>query len=305
MQYDELLRKLENSAQVKSIEEELRSGDGILRHAWVEHGGEKWFPYIAKDRKTGTRGFDFNSSGEWGGNEAVGRKKVSLATILAICATRKHARKAAVRCKTGPGSSGDGRHISAIEFDPILKSLIANIVESDTREPVSDARSDDFLSPGKTEIDALPNDGKTLEVQSDDQTGQVATYQGDPKKRAVVENYAVAKAIAFFRGKEEFSVDEKGKPYDLHCQRGDLLVHVEVKGTTGFGDKVIVTRNEIKDARNPDWRSDLFIVRNIVLTEDNGEWVASGGKEYRIENWQPHDDDLSATQFEYSVPKTT
>jgi len=176
---------------------------------------------------------------------------------------------------------------------------------SDETTQVSDSRSDDFLSSNRTETDVLPSDGKALEVQSDDRTGQVATYQGDPKKRAVVENYAVAKAIAFFRDKEEFSVDEKGKPYDLHCQRGDLLVHVEVKGTTGFGDKVIVTRNEIKDARNPDWRSDLFIVRNIVLTEDNGEWVASGGKEYRIENWQPHDDDLSATQFEYSVPKTT
>lgn len=130
-----------------------------------------------------------------------------------------------------------------------------------------------------------------------------ATLMDDPICRAIVERVAVDRAISHYSG-EGFMVEEKGKPFDLLCTRGNVVVHVEVKGTTRDGSRVVLTRNEVLDARDPAWRSDLFIVSGIELRLENGKWIGHGGEVFRIEGWSPAEKDLVPTQYEYSVPAT-
>jgi len=153
--------------------------------------------------------------------------------------------------------------------------------------------------PSKTELTESNHQLLHLDLPSPpDITGR---YQDDPKKRKCTELYSVKKAWEHY-SRLGFSIIEKGKPFDLLCTRGALVVHVEVKGTTGNGDVVILTKNEVKDARDEAWRSDLFIVKNIVLTVDGDSWTASGGVNVLHEAWIIEEKDLEPSEFLYKVP---
>jgi|SRR6185503_7298494 len=60
-----------------------------------------------------------------------------------------------------------------------------------------------------------------------------------------VEHRAVTAAIEHFEA-AGWTVEDVGdfRPYDLHCTKDGRTLHVEVKGTTSAGEKVILTRNE-------------------------------------------------------------
>jgi hypothetical protein len=147
------------------------------------------------------------------------------------------------------------------------------------------------------------SEGDSNGTASNSETEDDAALQmADPEKRKVVENYAVKLAKDFYLG-QEFNVQEFGKPFDLLCTKEGIELHVEVKGTTGSGRKVTLTRNEVKDAQDPAWRSDLFVVHNIVLSRILDQWVADGGITLRLEGWVPKEEDLEVTVFEYTVPR--
>ena len=150
---------------------------------------------------------------------------------------------------------------------------------------------------------ALETEANEHVDRQEDAAHASATFMDDPILRSVVERAALDQAISFYRG-EGFTVEEKGKPFDLLCTRPPLVVHVEVKGTTGDGSRVVLTRNEVRDARDPAWRSDLFVVSGVELSLEDGEWVGHGGEILRIEGWSPAEKDLVPTQFDYSVPTT-
>lgn len=154
------------------------------------------------------------------------------------------------------------------------------------------------LNHRSDEVEAAPNAPVPAEYDGSGSTG----YQDDPAKKKCTEEYAVKRATAHYQ-KQGFSVIEKGKPYDLLCTNGELIIHAEVKGTTGSADKVILTRNEVTDARDNSWRSDLFIVRNIILEPSGDTWLPSGGEHIVFENWEPDDRDLVPSQFDYKVPR--
>jgi hypothetical protein len=137
--------------------------------------------------------------------------------------------------------------------------------------------------------------------EEDLDSGDGVSFQDDPEKRKCTEYHAVKLALSHYQSLG-FSVEEKGKPYDLLCRNGDQIVHVEVKGTCSVGEKVILTRNEVLDARDDNWRSDLFIVRNISLVYIEENWVSSGGDALILEGWEPDEKDLLPIQFEYKVP---
>ncbi len=148
----------------------------------------------------------------------------------------------------------------------------------------------------------LPQNSEIQEESSGNVAAGSAGIQDDPEKKRITENYAVSKAKEYYLH-QEFSVEEYGKPFDLLCQKKELVVHVEVKGSTGNADTVILTRNEVKDARENAWRSDLFIVRNILLQRNGDTWEPSGGEVFVLEGWAPNDEDLDPREFDYRVPK--
>ena len=163
-------------------------------------------------------------------------------------------------------------------------------------EPIAVEAND--ASPGDPPVGSN-RDSEELNSAAD-KTG--TGYESDPEVRRVVELQAVAKACAFYK-ERGYSVTEKGKPFDLLCQRSGEVIHVEVKGSRCMLDAIIVTTNEVKDARNVDWQSDLFLVDGIVLESDGeGSYRASGGRCRLATRWLPEDKDLTPTQYRYKLP---
>lgn len=90
--------------------------------------------------------------------------------------------------------------------------------------------------------------------------------------------------------------------YDLRCdQRGDEL-HVEVKGTTSTGERILLTRNEVGHAH--EWYPNvaLVVVSGIQLTEREGLRVALGGRARLINPWELLDAALEPISYECVVP---
>lgn len=175
------------------------------------------------------------------------------------------------------------------------RSQVANNAVLKGNEPIpintdgSDSDSNDF-------------DSGTPETKSEPQgTG----LEPDPRVRKAVEDHAVLQARTFYEALG-YSVEERGKPFDLLCEQLGDIIHAEVKGSRSSMQVVILTTNEVMDARKPEWISDLFLVENIKL-EPNGEdgYKASGGHCRRVENWVPLDQDLTSTHYRYSLPSIT
>lgn len=87
--------------------------------------------------------------------------------------------------------------------------------------------------------------------------------------------------------------------YDLRCTNGSSEVRVEVKGTTGLGQAVILTRNEVAHAREQGPRMALAITSGIRLEKREGDVLAKGGNLRVIRPWAIDEGTLDATQFEY------
>lgn len=126
-------------------------------------------------------------------------------------------------------------------------------------------------------------------------------YEQDPEMRSAVELYAesIAKKHYVSQG---FRVQKFGKPFDLLCEKEGESIHVEVKGSRTKLDTVILTINEVSDAENADWQSDLFVVDQIVVEREGNELVAGGGVARVIQKWVPAKEMLAPSQFKYRLP---
>jgi len=93
-------------------------------------------------------------------------------------------------------------------------------------------------------------------------------------------------------------------PYDyLATKNGDEFV-VEVKGTTGLGSKIILTRNEVAIHRERYPSNFLIVVSEIELVESKSDSQAIGGVLHVVKDWKIEDRDLHALTFQYEVPST-
>ncbi|MBS0198091.1 MAG: DUF3883 domain-containing protein [Planctomycetes bacterium] len=88
--------------------------------------------------------------------------------------------------------------------------------------------------------------------------------------------------------------------YDLHCTKGSEELRVEVKGTTGGGESVLLTAKEVLHARENAHCVALFIVANITLQRvPSSPPKAEGGTTRLIMPWSVSEGSLEPTQFRY------
>lgn len=135
-------------------------------------------------------------------------------------------------------------------------------------------------------------------------------FQVDSENRLLIESYAM-KAATNYYGRQGYTVEDVSRrnawgsnPFDLLCTKaGRKDRHVEVKGTTTAGSKVLLTDNEVKEAQSDNCISDLFIVAEIEIQETPGGKVAARGDARLFQRWHPQDEDLEAKTYEYTVPK--
>jgi hypothetical protein len=139
-------------------------------------------------------------------------------------------------------------------------------------------------------------DPKIIEPKKSKGSGQ--GYARDQAAKVATELLAMKTAINFYQSLGYEVIDtSSNESFDLLCAKGDEVLKVEVKGTSTLGKQVLVTANEVKEARMSGVKTDLFIVHSIIVVDS----VASGGLINRIECWNPSDDSLVPTMFKHSI----
>lgn len=122
-------------------------------------------------------------------------------------------------------------------------------------------------------------------------------------ERSLVERRAMEVATLHFQ-KNGWTVEDvsAASPYDLLCwhEAKMLLRRVEVKGSTGAASAVILTRNEVLEARADPEAATLAIVHAIKL--DRRRAKAAGGVLRIINPWKPDDGALRPIAYRYEVP---
>jgi len=123
-------------------------------------------------------------------------------------------------------------------------------------------------------------------------------YARDQAAKVATELLAMRTAINFYEGLGYEVVDtSSNESFDLLCAKGNEVLKVEVKGTASLGKQVLVTANEVKEARMSGVKTDLFILHSIKVIDSK----ATGGSINRIECWNPSDDSLVPTMFKHSI----
>jgi hypothetical protein len=154
-----------------------------------------------------------------------------------------------------------------------------------------------------------PNLVKDREAETEDQSAEqaervAATAEGQgfastPQQRRAIELHAMARAKTHYMGRFENVQDvsrTKGV-LDLRCSSGSRLLRVEVKGTTGRGDSVILTHREVKRARSRGNHA-LYVLHSIKLNDTK----ATGGRERVFNKWDIRKGKLTPMSYTYELP---
>ncbi|WP_426514498.1 protein NO VEIN domain-containing protein [Dactylosporangium sp. McL0621] len=124
------------------------------------------------------------------------------------------------------------------------------------------------------------------------------------REQQAVERRAVDVAMEYHRSQGWADVRDVGatESFDIKVGKGPEELSVEVKGTTSFGESIILTRNEVNLHRERFPHNALFIVHSIRLDRSKSEPVASGGVAVERRPWSIADSDLRVLAFQYRVP---
>ena len=122
-------------------------------------------------------------------------------------------------------------------------------------------------------------------------------YAQTPAQRRAVEALAMRRAMQHFRKQYQNVEDVSAKAsYDIHCSGGGPELHVEVKGTTGSGHNVFLTRNEVALAKKG--KSALFVLHSITVKGKQ----AKGGETVILCPWNLNRGRLQPMAFTYTLP---
>ncbi len=124
------------------------------------------------------------------------------------------------------------------------------------------------------------------------------------EQRRAVELRAMAVAAELY-AREGWTTEDtsSNNPFDLLATRGDERWFVEVKGTTGPGETVVLTRGEVEHAKSHGEKTALVVVTGIVLEQVSGLWCGVSGRVAKhLRPWSPEPERLTATEYRYSVP---
>jgi hypothetical protein len=121
-----------------------------------------------------------------------------------------------------------------------------------------------------------------VENEESARSGQGFSITAEIRKK--IEDHAVKRATAYYQRKRyKVNLVKGGKPYDLECRKGKKVLRVEVKGTQTDGESIILTANEVANARrNP---TALFVLHSIKCEKKGKSAVPSGGKKHVLDPW--------------------
>ena len=126
----------------------------------------------------------------------------------------------------------------------------------------------------------------------------------DARRQRAVELYAVDLALAWcdeqgWTGAHH--VGDDGLPWDIEAlDRLGRTRYVEVKGTSGPGQRLTVTRNEVEAAREHGDLQSLVHVRDIHVGLYRNGWTCSQGELLAHDPWRPRDAELREETFSWT-----
>jgi hypothetical protein len=125
-------------------------------------------------------------------------------------------------------------------------------------------------------------------------------------ERKAIEMRAVSMATSYFESRD-WEVEYVGgvASYDLECTKGGRSLHVEVKGTTSPGEKVLLTRNEVAHARGTEADLALYVLASVMVETEGDEPRADGGFEVILDPWELEDSGLQPVGYEYTLPPSS
>lgn len=123
------------------------------------------------------------------------------------------------------------------------------------------------------------------------------------EERKIVELFAMRLARKLYEDNGWTVVDKSlSHPFDLLASKDGQRRFIEVKGTTGEGRTIILTRGEIAHAKLHYKESALVVVANICLHRTNDNLTASDGTIIAHHDpWIIIESNLQPTQFRYEV----
>jgi hypothetical protein len=158
---------------------------------------------------------------------------------------------------------------------------------------------DDYQGPNLlTEPEQSLKDDLEDLVQEGSAGGGGQGFMRTATERKAIEERSMNMATRYFERKH-FKVTDvsKTRSYDLECRRAKQVLHVEVKGTTTAGAKILLTANEVKHAQKPQHACVLFILHGIALRGKK----ATGGTAAVHDPWRPDDSRLRPIAYIYRL----
>ena len=129
-------------------------------------------------------------------------------------------------------------------------------------------------------------------------------FQRDQAKKVATELRGMDVAKTYYESKE-YKVEDKshlrGIGYDYLCKKGKQIVEVEVKATSGGFGEVIITKNELDNARSSNNDTALFVVHGIEFENIKGKVSGVGGEISVLNNWLPKDSELTPLSYRYRI----
>ena len=121
-----------------------------------------------------------------------------------------------------------------------------------------------------------------------------------PEARKAVELHAMARACEWLAAHGfEFTDVSSRDCCDFRAKRDDEEWVIEVKGTTGGPETVLLTPNEVELHRNSHPRNALLVVHGISVSADGTR--ATGGELFTLCPWQLEEERLSSICYEYRL----
>jgi hypothetical protein len=132
--------------------------------------------------------------------------------------------------------------------------------------------------------------------------GKGQGFATDQRVKVAVETYAMNEALLYYGELGEVTDKSRTESFDYVVEIDGEAWHIEVKGTTGDPQEVLLTPREVEHADEYP-RVALFVLSNITVTRDeHGEITASGGKPSIFHPWSLDRTRLSPIGYKYRLP---
>lgn len=197
-----------------------------------------------------------------------------------------------------------------ILFEPFHRDPSAGVIRFGPGSlPLEDWLVGERAAAGVVEVEARPPEVVEALEATRVAAGKRPRGQGirlSTEERRAIELHAVEVATETLEA-SAWNVEDVSayRPYDLDCTQEEATLRVEVKGTTGDGESILLTPGEVAHAHAHAESVALIVVSQIQLAreEESGELIAEGGVVRRLEPWDIDAGELRPTGYEYKLPE--